>query len=120
MDCTLILCHSVACSWDQGRNVIKASDYRVCLASGFSLKLHWCRLFLLAPVRWSLNSPFHCPLTGISGDLLRCHILDFPVIKEWWCEVMHRKRNTMWGSGKEGSVVHWKSIGLLERALAAG
>lgn len=119
MDCASILCHCVAFSGNWGRNMVKASDYRVCLASGLSLKLHWCRLFLRAPVRWSLNSPLHCPLKGIGGDLLRCHILDFPVTKGWWCEVMHGKGNAVWGSAKEGRVVHWKSIELLERALAA-
>lgn len=45
VDCSLILCPFVPCSWDQGRNMVKASGFCVCLVSGLSLKLHWCRLF---------------------------------------------------------------------------
>lgn len=45
LDCSLILCTCVPCTWDQGRNMVTVSGYRVCLASGLSLKLHWCGLF---------------------------------------------------------------------------
>lgn len=50
---------------------------------------------------------------------IRCHILHFPVIKEWWCE-KYMGGIIVWGNGEEVRVVNCKSVGLLERALAAG
>lgn len=80
-------------------------------------KLHCCRVFwgFFAPMRWSLkNWPFHCPWKGGSSDLLRCHILDFPVIKEWRCEVTRGRDSAIWGSGKEGRVYVENLLGFLK------
>lgn len=37
MDCTLMPCHSVACNWDQGRNMVKVSDYLVFIVFAWHL-----------------------------------------------------------------------------------